>query len=47
VQSWLRHFESDLLAHVEGEDLDGMEAVARAFSRVIAARTGTDKKRNE
>lgn len=35
VQSWLRHFESDLLAHVDGEDLDGMETVARAFSRVL------------
>lgn len=37
VQSWLRHFESDLLAHIDGDDLEGMEAVARAFSKVIAA----------
>jgi DNA-binding MarR family transcriptional regulator len=37
VQSWLRHFESDLLAHIDGDDLEGMDAVARAFSKVIAA----------
>ncbi len=37
VQTWLRHFESDLLAHISGDDLNGLDAVARAFSKVIAA----------
>ena len=37
VQNWLRHFESDLLAHIDGDDLVGMETVGRAFSKVIAA----------
>lgn len=37
VQKWLRSFESELLGHVDGDDLEGLEAVARAFSRVLTS----------
>jgi DNA-binding MarR family transcriptional regulator len=37
VQSWLRHFESDLLEHVDDDEVEGVEALARAFGKVMTA----------
>ncbi len=38
VQNWVRQFENDLLEHLDDDDVEGIEATVRAFSKVLAAR---------
>jgi DNA-binding MarR family transcriptional regulator len=37
VQSWVRHFENDLLEHLNDDNVEGLEATVRAFNKVLAA----------
>ena len=38
VQTWVRHFEHDLLEHIDDDAVEGLEATVRAFNKVLAAR---------
>jgi DNA-binding MarR family transcriptional regulator len=37
VQSWVRHFENDLLEYIDDDAIEGLEATVRAFHKVLAA----------
>lgn len=37
VQNWVRNFESDLLEHLNDDDVEGLESTVRAFNKVLAA----------